>query len=142
MTTARHAIKAYVQTEIDTAVPEADGHRLVVMLFDGALSAVADARIKLQRGDIPGRGQAISKAIAIIDEGLRASLDRQQGGDIAAQLEELYRYMCTRLMHANLRADANALDEVTELLGELEMGWKGIAAAQPPVKAVAQEARV
>jgi flagellar protein FliS len=142
MTTARHAIKTYVQTEIDTAVPEANGHRLVVMLFDGALSAVADARIKLQGGDIPGRGKAISKAIAIIDEGLRASLDHKQGGSIAAQLEELYRYMCTRLMHANLRADANALDEVTDLLGELEMGWKGIAGVQPPVNAVAHEARV
>jgi flagellar secretion chaperone FliS len=141
MTSARRAINAYVQTEIDTAVPEADGHRLVVMLFDGALTAVADARLKLQQGDIPGRGKAISKAIAIIDEGLRASLDRKQGGDIAAQLEDLYRYMCARLMHANLRSDVNALDEVTDLLAEIESGWKSIGPAQSPMK-VAQEARI
>jgi flagellar protein FliS len=142
MTSARLAINAYVRTEIDTAVPEADGHRLVVMLFDGALTAVADARLKLLQGDIPGRGKAISKAIAIIDEGLRASLDRKQGGDIAAQLEDLYRYMCARLMHANLRSDVDALDEVTNLLGEIESGWKSIGPVQPPMKAVAQEARI
>jgi flagellar protein FliS len=142
MTSARHAINAYVKTEIDTAVPEADGHKLVVMLFDGALTAVADGRLKLQQGDIPGRGKAISKAIAIIDEGLRASLDHTQGGEIAGKLEDLYRYMCARLLHANLRSDVDALDEVTDLLGELESGWKGIGRAQPPMKAVAQEARV
>jgi flagellar protein FliS len=142
MTTARHAINAYVQTEIDTAIPEADGHRLVSMLFEGALSAVADARIKMIGGDIPGRGQAISKAIAIIDEGLRASLDRKQGGEIAAQLEDLYRYICGRLMHANLRSDPKALDESANLLLELQSGWKGIGRVQPPLKAASQEARV
>jgi flagellar protein FliS len=112
------------------------------MLFDGALAAVADARVKLQNGDIPGRGKALSRAIAIIDEGLRASLDRQQGGDIAAQLEDLYRYMCVRLMHANLRSDGDAMDEVTNLLAEIQSGWKSIGPAQPPMKAVAQEARI
>jgi flagellar protein FliS len=142
MTSALRAITAYVRTEIDTAVPEADGHRLVLMLFEGALSAVADARIKLTRADIPGRGQAISKAIAIIDEGLRASLDREHGGDIAAQLEDLYRYMCARLMHANLRSDAAALDEVTALLTELHSGWKAIGRMPPPATAAAQAARV
>ena len=142
MTSARHAINAYVKTEIDTGVSEADSHKLVVMLFDGALSAVADARLKLQRGDIPGRGHSISKAIAIIDEGLRASLDHKQGGEIAGKLEDLYRYMCARLLHANLRSDVDALDEVTDLLGELEMGWKGIGRGQPPVQAAAHEARV
>jgi flagellar protein FliS len=142
MTTARVAINAYVQTEIDTAVPGADGHRLVVMLFDGALGAVADARIKMVTGDIPGRGHAISKAIAIVDEGLRASLDLEHGGEIAAQLEDLYRYVCTRLLHANLRADPAALDEAAKLLAELQSGWKAIAGAQPPRKAVVQEAVV
>lgn len=142
MTIARHAINAYVKTEIDTSVPEADGHKLVVMLFDGALTAVADARVKLQRGDIPGRGKSISKAIAIIDEGLRASLDHKQGGEIAGKLEDLYRYMCARLLHANLRSDVDALDEVTDLLGEIQSGWKAIGGTRPPARAFANEARV
>lgn len=140
--TARRAISAYVQTGIDTAIPEADGHRLVVMLFEGALTAVVDARLRLLRGDIPGRGQAISKAIAIIDEGLRASLDREQGGEIAAQLEDLYRYICGRLIHANLRADPAALDEAASLLSELQSGWTGIGRTQAPTKAIPQEAGV
>jgi flagellar protein FliS len=142
MTSARRAISAYVQTEIETGVPEAEPHRLVLMLFDAALGAVADARAKMAAGDIPGRGQAISKAIAIIDEGLRASLDLEQGGEIASRLEELYRYICARLMHANLRSDPAALDEAAKLVSELQDGWEGIGRAQALATAVVQEARV
>lgn len=136
MTSARRAISAYVQTEIETGVPEADPHRLVLMLFDGALAALADARIKLARGDIPGRGQAISKAIVIVDEGLRESLDMAQGGELAERLDALYRYICSRLLTANLKADRAPLDEADRLLTELQDGWKGISLPRPPLEVV------
>ena len=137
MTTARHAINTYVQTGIETAVPEADAHRLVQMLFEGAIAAIAAARIKLARGDIPGRGEAISKAISIIEQGLRGSLDLENGGEIASRLEALYRYIVSRLLHANLHAEAKPLDEAGTLLGELQSAWVQIAPAQgAPVAAV------
>jgi len=130
MTMASRAISAYVQTGIESGVPEADAHRLVAMLFDGALSAIADARLKLNAGDIPGRGSAISKAIAIVEQGLRASLDKSQGGELAARLDGLYEYIVGRLFHANLRSEPEALDEASKLLGELQEGWAGIGAPQ------------
>ena len=141
MSSASRAINAYVNTEIDTAVPGADGHRLVSMLFDGALTAVADAKVKLSRGDIPGRGAAISKAIGIVEQGLRCSLDKDKGGELATRLDSLYEYICGRLLFANLKAEATGLDEATNLLSELHDGWKGIGGAQT-MKPVAQEARV
>jgi len=130
MTMASRAISAYVQTGVESGVPEADSHKLVAMLFDGALSAIADARLKLKAGDIPGRGKAISKAIAIVEQGLRASLDKAKGGELAARLDGLYEYIVGRLFHANLRSEAEPLDEVSRLLGELQEGWTGIGAPQ------------
>lgn len=128
---SKRAINAYVQTGIETGVPEADAHRLVLMLFDGALAAVADARIKLRSGDIAGRGMAISKAIAIVDEGLRASLDPAKGGEIASRLEGLYRYVCARLLDANLKSKAEPLEEASSLLTQLQSAWAAIAPGQP-----------
>jgi flagellar protein FliS len=122
-TPARRAISAYVQTGIESGVPEADAHRLVEMLFEGALAALADARIKLTAGDIAGRGQAISKAISIVDEGLRGSLDLAQGGELASRLEALYEYICSRLLHANLKGEPKPLEEASALLAQLQDAW-------------------
>lgn len=125
-TPARRAISAYVQTGIESEVPEADAHRLVQMLFEGALAALADARIKLAAGDIPGRGMAISKAISIVDQGLRGSLDPEKGGELASRLEALYQYICSRLLQANIKADAKPLEEASTLLIRLQGAWAQI----------------
>jgi flagellar secretion chaperone FliS len=124
--TTQRAINAYVQTGVETAVPEADPHRLIQMLFEGALAAIADARIKLAADDIPGRGQAISKAIAIIEQGLQPSLDTEKGGELADRMNALYSYIISRLLHANLRAQDEGLNEATRLISELHAGWKAI----------------
>lgn len=130
MTSNQRAINAYVTTGIETGVPAADGHRLVTMLFEGALSAMADARIQLISGNIPGRGEAISKAISIVDQGLRASLDTVKGGEIAERLNGLYEYICARLFEANLRGDAKPLDEASGLLSEIHNAWAQIRPGQ------------
>lgn len=135
MTTARHAINAYVQTGIETGVPEADSHRLVQMLFEGAVASITEARIKLGRGDIAGRGAAISKAISIVEQGLRGSLDLARGGEIASRLEALYRYIVSRLLHANLHAQEKPLEEAGTLLTELQAAWTQIGPAQPAAAA-------
>ena len=129
-TNTQRAISAYVQTGIETGVPDADPHRLIQMLFEGVLAAIADARVKLNAGDIPGRGQAISKAIAIIEQGLQPSLDTNKGGELADRMNALYAYIVTRLLQANLRGQHEGLDEATRLLSELHAGWKAIGAPQ------------
>ena len=72
---ARKGIDAYAEVGVETGVAAADPHKLILMLFDGTLAAIAKARLAMSRGEIAPKGAAISKAIEIIDGGLKASLD-------------------------------------------------------------------
>lgn len=122
----RGALSAYSRVGIETGIAGASPHRLIAMLFDGALVAIAIARGHMTRNEIAPKGEAISKAIAIIDQGLKASLDEEVGGDLAKKLKALYEYMSNRLLMANIRNDVAGLDEVTRLLGELKGAWEQI----------------
>lgn len=137
----RNAINAYSQIGVQTGAMSASPHRLIVMLFDGARTAIAKATFHMEAGDIPAKGNAISKAIDIIVNGLNAVLDHEAGGEIAADLEALYDYMVRRLMHANLRNDAALLTEVDSLLANLASAW-GEIGEQPQAAAPAQLAAV
>jgi flagellar protein FliS len=107
-------------------VASADPHKLISMLFQGALLAIANAKNGIMRKDTPAKGAAISKAIAIIGEGLHASLDKKVGGELAQNLASLYDYMVSRLVAANLNNDVAILDEVAGLLTELKGAWDSI----------------
>jgi flagellar secretion chaperone FliS len=136
MISPRRAINAYVQNTVENGVAEADPHRLVAMLFEGAIQAIAEARVLLEEGDIPGRGRAISRAIAIVEEGLRESLSMAEGGELAERLDGLYRYVRTLLLTANIKAEETFLVEADRLLTELQSGWKTIATPRPPSEAM------
>lgn len=118
-------LRQYAQVGLRTAVESASPHRLILMLMDGALARIAAAAGHMQRGDVAGKGQSLSMAIAIVD-GLRASLNRTEGGDLAENLDALYVYMSERLLRANLENDADALREVQKLLGDIRAAWVGI----------------
>jgi len=128
---ARNAANTYAQVGIQTGAMSASPHQLIVMLFDGARAAIARARFLMEDGQIAAKGKAISMAINIIDNGLRAALDHQAGGDIAADLELLYDYMSRHLMLANLRNDAALLTEVDGLLENLASAWAQIGDTPP-----------
>ncbi|MNM94279.1 Flagellar protein FliS [compost metagenome] len=128
---ARQAINAYAQVGVQTGAMSASPHKLITMLYDGARAAIARAKFHLEGGNIAERGTAISKAIDIIDNGLRAVLDQDAGGEISANLESLYEYMVRRLMLANLRGDAALLAEVDTLLESLASAWAQIDEPQP-----------
>lgn len=117
--------RAYATVGLETGVDSAHPHRLIMMLFDGALLAIARARQAMLAKDLGARGASISKAIQIIDEGLKACLV-DTGSDLAANLRALYDYMGRRLLFASLRGDMPALDEVTRLLTELKDAWNAI----------------
>ena len=119
--------QSYARVGVETGVAAADPHRLILMLFDGALLAVAKAGSAMQQRQIAEKGQAISHAIDIIANGLRASLNFSGGDELAGRLAALYDYMCDRLLQANLRNDAAALNEVGRLLAELKSAWEDIA---------------
>lgn len=118
---------AYAKVGIETGVVAASPHKLIVMLFEGAVVAIANASQHLANNDIAAKGQAISKAIAIVENGLRASLDKRAGGEIAANLDALYEYMVHRLILANLNNDTEMLKEVQGLLNDLKTAWESIA---------------
>ena len=123
---ATTASKAYAKIGVESGVVAADPHKLIAMLYQGALLAIANAKNGLMRKDIAAKGVAISKAITIIDEGLNASLDKSVGGPLAQNLSALYEYMCMRLIAANLKNDMTALDEVARLLTDLKGAWESI----------------
>jgi flagellar protein FliS len=119
--------QAYNKVGVETGVMDASPHRLILMLFEGALMSLGTAKHAMQGKDIAAKGRAISKAIDIIVNGLKASLDFEAGADLAVKLAALYDYMTERLLFANLRNDAAALDEVGRLLQELKGAWEEIA---------------
>lgn len=128
---------AYAKVGVETGVLAASPHKLIVMLFDGALIAVAMGTQHMKAGEIEKKGLAISKAIMIIDSGLRASLDKKVGGEIAENLDALYAYMSQRLMMANLKNQPEILEEVHALLKDLKSAWDAIdTSAQTAAAAV------
>ncbi len=119
-------VQAYQKVGLESAVLSASPHQLVVMLFDGAYSALVRARLFLEQGDIPAKGEALSKAINIIDNGLKAGLNMEVDSELPGNLAALYDYMVRRLLHANLRNDVEAIVEVEGLLNNIADAWKQI----------------
>lgn len=129
--TAYSARRRYQEMGAEAAVTDANPHRLILLLLQGALDRIAAAKGHMQRGDVAPKCEAIGKAIDII-AGLRGSLDMERGGEIAANLLALYDYSELRLLEANCNNDSARLDEVARLLGEIKVAWDGIAPKAAP----------
>src|SRR6185437_13001507 len=118
--------KAYANVDMETGVMAASPHKLVVMLFEGAMLQVTIAIQSMKAKETAKRGKAISRAIAFIETGLRASLNKEVGGQLAGNLDSLYEYMGRRLLEANTKNKVEPLEEVYRLLGELKGAWEAI----------------
>lgn len=129
--TTSRGVNAYAKVGLETGVTSASPHKLIVMLYDGALAAIMTAITQMKAGNIEEKGKAISKAIQIIDNGLRASLDKEVGGEIARNLDALYDYMSRRLLDANIKNQPEILEEVRSLLADLRDTLTRSAAPQP-----------
>ncbi|OIQ85409.1 flagellar protein FliS [mine drainage metagenome] len=136
---ASKMLNAYGVSQYDIGVSTASPHKLISMLYDGALVAIANANVEFSRGNVAARGTWISRAISIIDEGLKVSINLDVGGELAKNLMSLYEYMIFRLLNANLKSEKAGLSEVEALLKELKSAWEAIG--NVPVKnPVANEA--
>jgi len=129
------ALNAYKNVGLESGVAAADPHKLILMLYQGALLAISSAKNQILRKQIAAKGASISKAIKIIDEGLKACLDVKSGGEIGKNLYDLYDYMNQRLLIANLKNDIAILDEVSSLLLELKGAWESIRPGAPAAQA-------
>lgn len=122
--------QAYAKIGVESSVMSANQQQLVTLLFDGAISALVRARLFMQDNNIQGKGNSISKAINIIEGGLKQGLDEQSGDDLADNLIGLYAYMVRRLVQANLHNDVEALEEVEGLLRNIADAWKEVVQPQ------------
>lgn len=124
---ANRAMNQYKQVGTIVGADSSDPHHLIVMLFDGVLERIAVAKGAMSRNEVELKGQKIGRAIAIID-GLRASLYKDQGGEVAENLDNLYDYMQRRLLSANVENNLDYLDEVSSLILEIKTAWLAIPA--------------
>lgn len=136
----QRGVNAYAKVGLETSVISASPHKLIVLLYDGALAAIKNAARHMAAGEIAEKGVAIGKALDIINNGLRASLDKKGGGEIAANLDALYVYMAQRLLMANLQNKPAMLDEVRVLLADLRDAWTQIGEKPVQQDAMAQSA--
>ena len=120
-----NGLQAYQRVNTQTSITDADPHKLIQLLYNGALERINMAKARIQAKDYEGKGKLISKAIEIIG-GLRSFLDFDKGGELALRLESLYDYMERTLFDANLKNDVRKLDEVADLLRSVKEGWDGI----------------
>ena len=124
---ARH----YEMLDVQTSIDSASSHQLIDMLFQGMRTRLLQAVGSIERGDLETKAAAISACVDILG-GLQASLDHEQGGEIAANLDGLYDYMQRRLFRASVDNDIEALKEVNDLVDTLRSAWVAI---DPEVKA-------
>ena len=113
-----HAAHTYKQQQVNTATPA----KMVFMLFEKTLSRLQEAQHAIERNDIQGRCNANCSAQELIAH-LSNTLDMDQGGEIAANLERLYTHCMLRLMDVDRKNDSTAAAEVIKLLTPLRDSW-------------------
>lgn len=123
--TSNNNVNQYSSVNSYTGVTDASPHQLVQMLLDGALGKLSVVKGLIDRGEIAKKGTVIGQAISIVG-GLRSSLDLSKGGEIAANLDNLYEYIERQLIQANLKNDVTIVDEVASLLLEIKTAWESI----------------
>ena len=115
---------AYKQQSIMTAPPE----RLVVMLYDGAIRFFFQAGAAMREDARATAAERLDRGEAIVDH-LLATLDMEQGGEIAQRLEGIYVFCKRLLLEARLERDADKIDLVRGYLTELREAWAQITVA-------------
>jgi flagellar protein FliS len=117
--------KEYSQVSLHTEVMEADPHKLIQLLLEGALTRLAMAKNFIEQGNYEAKNEKIGRTVDIICA-LQESLDHEKGGEVSKNLERLYDYMSRRLFDANRLNDTDIVNEVMGLLLEVKSGWEGI----------------
>ncbi len=120
-----NAIKQYQAVNTQSSVMDVDKHRLIQLLYDGALERINMAKAQIRANNFEGKNRLITRAIDIV-AGVRSFLDLEKGQDIAQNLFDLYVYCEHRLHEANLKNDIEILDEVASHLKKVQEAWSGI----------------
>ena len=133
----RFATKAYARVDVQTRGAETDQHQLVMMMFEAVMDHAHGAMGAIQSGQTTQKVTHLHKAVRILQEGLRTSLDLDNGGELAANLANLYDYCVMRLTQANASSSVEALEEVAALLKPVAEAWKQMRSG---AQAISEEA--
>lgn len=120
------AAASYHQVKTHSGIEDASPHKLVEMLFDGALERISQAKGAMTHNNVELKGRKINGAINIVN-GLRENLDHDNSVEIAANLDNLYEYITRILSEAHMKNDIKLLDEANTLLSDISSAWKQIA---------------
>ncbi|MGI2853472.1 flagellar export chaperone FliS [Shewanella algae] len=130
----RGSLKSYRKVSLESEISVASPHRIIQLMFNGALERIAQSRYAIEQGDQAAKGVYISKAVGIIT-GLSSSLNMDDGGEIAKNLNSLYDFMLRRISEANLNNDVQALDDVAVILRDIKEAWDAIPADKHHISA-------
>jgi flagellar protein FliS len=131
------AIESYSSGSTATQAAVANRVELIQMLFDGLIDSLSSARGHIERQSIEDKSKALTRASRIV-VGLQAALDLDKGGELAANLNELYSYIVRRLLHVNVHNDLEALKEVHSLVTEVREAWRQVPSLLPAGSASVQ----
>lgn len=123
---------AYQTAGLEAEILGSSPHRLIKLLFDGAFAYIGKARQHMAAGNVQGKAEAITRAVDLISRGLRASLNLNEGGELAQSLDDLYEYIGLQLVKAHLQNDPALLDEAEKLLWQLADAWEKIGKEVDP----------
>jgi flagellar protein FliS len=134
---AARAMATYQEVQVTSRSPL----ELVVMLYDGAIANLRQAHDGMTRGHLVAKRNGMKKALEIVQH-LQSSLDMEAGGEVAAQLDALYRDVVTRVLEANVQTTPALLEEAIQLLTTVREAWHAIAVAPAPTMPVESPDRV
>jgi len=116
-------LQIYRQQQVQHEVEQASPLRLVVMLYDKAMSLLRQSVLHMDRNNVKEKGEALNRVVEIIGE-LQAVLNREEGGVIAQNLDAMYEFVIRSVTLANLNNDPQPIDGVLKVLDELRTGWQ------------------
>lgn len=121
-----YGAKAYAQVGLETGINSASPHGLIIMLYDGAIEAIRKSKVYLEMKDIEMKAKSLDKALRIINDGLKASLDVNAGGDLGQQLLALYDYISKEIILSNAQNNVERMNNCIALLEDLRSAWMEI----------------
>ena len=137
-------LQIYRQQQVQHEIEQASPVRLVIMLYEKALALLRQSVKHIERNNVKGKGEALNRVVEIIGE-LQAVLNREEGGVVAQNLDNMYEFIIRSVTLANLNDDPQPLHDVLKILDELQKGWKEleqmiqdgeVAAVASPLKGV------
>lgn len=126
-----HGVDVYKKIEVETKVNSSTPYELVIILYTAALKEIDLMKAAIEAKDHESKARHCDKAMRIISDGLRSSLDMEKGAEVAENLFNLYTYFNREILAASVSNSLEKLNVCKELLIELQSAWEKVSQAAP-----------